>query len=301
MREQAADPETADYRTTVTALKWEDVPLANSDTALLCDTSTGHPRPLVPALRRKQVFDIIHILFHPSGRTTARLMTDKFVWHGINKNVLQWARSCIPCHTSKTSQHTESGFGDFPQPRWRFGHIRIDVIGPLLLSGPAKYLLTIIDRTTHWPEATHMDEASTSCAEALLSSWISRFRMPDSITTDRGPAFLSELWVSLACLMGTTLHSTTEYNPAVNGMVEGAHHSLKEVEAHKIGPACADGCLQKVTMPMIEALFKDYWAMGNYNAQTSYLQKLMVSVPIKRRRKPAEESSHTQTILYGVM
>ncbi|XP_066947152.1 uncharacterized protein [Macrobrachium rosenbergii] len=73
-----------------------------------------------------------------------------------------------------------------------------------------------------------MEEASTaSCAEVLLSSWISRFGVPDSIITDRDPAFLSELWVSLACLMVTTLHSTTAYNPAANGMVERVHRSLK--------------------------------------------------------------------------
>ncbi|XP_066982777.1 uncharacterized protein [Macrobrachium rosenbergii] len=51
--------------------------------------------------------------------------------------------------------------------------------------------------------------------------------VPDSITMDRGPAFLSELWVSLARLMGTTLHSTTAYNPTENSMVERAHRSLK--------------------------------------------------------------------------
>ncbi|XP_066963183.1 uncharacterized protein [Macrobrachium rosenbergii] len=73
-----------------------------------------------------------------------------------------------------------------------------------------------------------MDEASTtSCAEALLSSWISCFGVPDSITTGKGPAFLSELWVSLACLMGTTLHCTMAYNPAANGPVERVHRSLK--------------------------------------------------------------------------
>ncbi|XP_066947184.1 uncharacterized protein [Macrobrachium rosenbergii] len=73
-----------------------------------------------------------------------------------------------------------------------------------------------------------MEEALTaSCAETLLSSWISRFRVPDSITTERGSAFLSELWVSLARLMGTTLHSTTAYNPTAKFMVERAHRSLK--------------------------------------------------------------------------
>ncbi|XP_066974317.1 uncharacterized protein [Macrobrachium rosenbergii] len=43
----------------------------------------------------------------------------------------------------------------------------------------------------------------------------------------KGPAFLSELWVSLAHLMGTTLHSTTAYNLTENGMVERVHCSLK--------------------------------------------------------------------------
>ncbi|XP_066980126.1 uncharacterized protein [Macrobrachium rosenbergii] len=117
--------------------------------------------------------------------------------------------------------------GNFPQPRQRLSHIHIDVVGPLPQSEGARYLLTIIDRSTCWLDVTPMEEASTaSCAEALLSSWISHFGVPDSITTDRGPAFLSELWVSLACLMGIALHSTTAYNPAANGMVERAHCSL---------------------------------------------------------------------------
>ncbi|XP_066958246.1 uncharacterized protein [Macrobrachium rosenbergii] len=97
-----------------------------------------------------------------------------------------------------------------PQPRRRFGHIHINVIGPLPQLGGARYLLTITDCSTRWPEATPMEEASTaSCTEALLSSWISRFGVPDSITTDRGPALLPELWVSLARLMGTAQRLTT--------------------------------------------------------------------------------------------
>ncbi|XP_066958093.1 uncharacterized protein [Macrobrachium rosenbergii] len=44
---------------------------------------------------------------------------------------------------------------------------------------------------------------------------------------DRGPAFLSELWTSLARLLGTTHYSTTTYNPAANGLVERFHRSLQ--------------------------------------------------------------------------
>ncbi|XP_066978930.1 uncharacterized protein [Macrobrachium rosenbergii] len=171
---------------------------------------------------------MIHDLSHPSGGTTAHLMTNKFIWHSINKDVHCWARNCIACQTSKTSRHTESEIGEFPQPRRRFSHMHVDVVGPPPQSGGARYLLTIIDHSTHWPKATPMVEASTtSCAEALLSSWISRFRVTDSITTDRGSAFLSELWVSLECLMGTKLHSAMAYNPTANGMIERDHRSLK--------------------------------------------------------------------------
>ena len=227
-KEQAADQETAEFRTATSSLKWEDMAVGPSGTSLLCDVSTGRPRPFVPASRRRQIFDVIHGLSHPGASTSIKLMTAKFVWHGIRKDVREWARTCISCQTSKVSRHTESGIGRFPQPKRRFGHIHVDVVGPLPQSGNAKYLLTIIDRSTRWPEATPMHDASTTaCAEALLSSWVSRFGVPDDITTDRGPAFLSELWASLARLMGTKLHSTTAYNPAANGMVERSHRSLK--------------------------------------------------------------------------
>ncbi|XP_066964341.1 uncharacterized protein [Macrobrachium rosenbergii] len=60
----------------------------------------------------------------------------------------------------------------------------------------ARYLLTIIDRSTRWPEATPMQEDTASaCTKALFSSWISRFSVLDHRTTDRGPAFLSKLWL----------------------------------------------------------------------------------------------------------
>uniref|UniRef100_A0A0P4VUF2 Integrase catalytic domain-containing protein n=1 Tax=Scylla olivacea TaxID=85551 RepID=A0A0P4VUF2_SCYOL len=62
---------------------------------------------------------------------------------------------------------------------------------------------------------------SQDCAEALLHG------VPDNFTSDRGPAFTSQLWKSLGDLMGTDIHHTTAYNPAANGMVEQTHRTLK--------------------------------------------------------------------------
>ncbi|XP_066940940.1 uncharacterized protein [Macrobrachium rosenbergii] len=108
-REKAADPETPAYRTAITSLKWRDVPLAPGGPNLLCDVSTSQPRPLVPTSRTHQVFGVIHGLSHPSSRMTVKLLSEKFVWHGVQKDARTWARQCLQCQTSKVGCHTESG------------------------------------------------------------------------------------------------------------------------------------------------------------------------------------------------
>ena len=73
-----------------------------------------------------------------------------------------------------------------------------------------------------------------------------------------------------------------------------------DVEERVIGPPCRDGCFDKVTRPVIEAVFKKFWEIGSYDLQNSYLQKIVHQLPIKRRRKPknpdAPGSSHASTL-----
>ena len=61
------------YRTAVTSLQLQDVDFADG-ISLLCDVSTGSPRPVVPPSFRKQVFDVIHKLSHPGIKGTRRLI-----------------------------------------------------------------------------------------------------------------------------------------------------------------------------------------------------------------------------------
>ena len=73
-----------------------------------------------------------------------------------------------------------------------------------------------------------MCEATTeSCSSALISHWISRFGLPDQITSDRGSVFTSALWTQLSQRLGITANTTTAYNPEANGIVERLHRSLK--------------------------------------------------------------------------
>ena len=226
---QLDDADIATYKTCTTGLNLQPVPFGAAEVTLLCDVSTGRPRPLVPATFRRAVFDVVHNLSHPSIQSTKTLIAAKFVWPGLQRQVGLWARTCVACQRAKIQRHTRAPLQTFSVPHRHFDHINIDLVGPLPILHSHTMLFTIVDRFTRWPEAIPMsgDTSAAACARILLSQWISRFGLPADISSDRGSQFTSQLWTELARLLGTALHHTTAYHPQANGLVERFHRQLK--------------------------------------------------------------------------
>ncbi|KAK3894101.1 hypothetical protein Pcinc_002119 [Petrolisthes cinctipes] len=111
------------------------------------DPETKAVRTAITALQWKDV---------PLGDSNISILCD------ISRNAGNWVRSCVPCQKSKVHHHTETGPGAFHQPQRRFAHIHVDVVGPLPPSDGHRYLLTIIDRSTRWPEAIPMANAMST-------------------------------------------------------------------------------------------------------------------------------------------
>lgn len=174
------------------------------------------------------MFNAIHSLSHPGVKASVKLVGAKFVWPGLRKDVRGWAAACVPCQRAKVYQHIKAPLGPFLVPERRFDHVHVDLVGPLPPSRGCTHLLTMVDRTTWWPEAVPL--ASTTAeevAQAFVSTWVARFGPPADLTSDRGAQFTSELWNAMARSLGTQPYPTTAYNPQANGLCERFHRSLK--------------------------------------------------------------------------
>nr|VZI07986.1 unnamed protein product [Spirometra erinaceieuropaei] len=212
----------------VSGLQLQELPLTTGNGTILCDVSTPSHRPFVPPSLCRKVFSSLHNLSHPGSRATDKLVSDRFVWPGMHKDLKAWTRACIACQRSKIQRHNKAPIGTFPGPGARFSHVHLDIVGPLPLSNGCSYLLTCVDRFTRWPEAIPLpDIAAPTVVKAFLSRWVAIFGAPSTITTDRGAQFESNLFQSLLSFLGCTRIRTTAYHPAANGMVERFHRKLK--------------------------------------------------------------------------
>jgi Integrase zinc binding domain/Integrase core domain len=237
---QKTCPDVAKLRES-SMLHVENVAVRNVE--LLCDSSTGVLRPLVPTACRQMVFAALHQLAHAGTRATRKLISARFVWRGMASDIAAWCKDCTGCARGKVLSHFKSPVQEIAIPAARFVHMHIDIVGPFpTLAEGYSYMLTMIDRTTRWPEVVLLRSITASeCADAFTSGLVARFGVPAAVTTDRGTQFLSAVWACLCRTLKIKHIMTSAFHPQSNGMIERFHRQLKEaLKARQCGSAWAE-------------------------------------------------------------
>lgn len=193
----------------------------------------GHKSLVIPAECRKIVLSVAHespLAGHFSHRKTESRVRDQFYWPAMSSDIRDYCKSCDKCQRmSQKGRLRPVPLKPMPIQTEPFSRVAIDLVGPL--SPPSseghRFILTLVDFATGFPEALPLKEIdSISVAEALILIF-SRVGIPREILSDRGAQFTSSLMAELHKLLGVKPLFTTPYHPSCNGRVERLHSTLK--------------------------------------------------------------------------
>lgn len=128
-------------------------------------------------------------------------------------------------------RHIRAPLGKMPIVDIPFRRVAIDIVGPLvpITDKGNRYVLTLVDYATRYPEAVALPSIETErVAEALIEVFC-RVGFPREILTDRVAQFTSALMAEMSRLISLRQLTTTPYHPMCNGLVERFNGTLKLV------------------------------------------------------------------------
>ena len=166
---------------------------------------------------------------HTGRRRTQWRILQNFWWPRLNRDILQYCRSCSTCQKEGAPKR-RAMLQPLPAVDQPFKRIAIDIVGPLPRTKQGfKYILTVIDHSTRFPLAVPLKETSAkTVAEALQNHVFCMFGLPEELISDQGTNFTSEVMAALLDSLDVTHIKTTPYHPETNGMLERFHRSLKQ-------------------------------------------------------------------------
>ena len=188
---------------------------------------------IVPEKLRRHVLSLAHESIlggHLGAKKTTERISAHFYWPGVFADTRRYCRSCDGCQRSlPRGKVSKVPLGSTPLIDEPFRRIAVDIVGPIapITSRGNRYILTVVDYATRYPEAIALRNIDTpTVAEALLSIF-SRVGFPREMLTDRGPQFTSDLMKEVSRLVSIHHFTTTPYHPACNGLVERFNGTLK--------------------------------------------------------------------------
>ena len=201
------------------------------------ETKTGRSfnQLVVPKELRRQVMSVNHesaFSGHLGAKKTEVRILPNFFWPGLRQDVIRFCRSCDVCQrTVKRGSVKKVPLGSMPLIDTPFKRVAVDIVGPIAPPSEAghRYILTLVDYATRYPEAVPLKKITTEAvAEALLDIY-SRVGIPEEVLTDQGTQFMSECMQEVSRLLSIKGLTSTPYHPICNGLVERWNGTLKSM------------------------------------------------------------------------
>ena len=172
---------------------------------------------------------------HYSSDKTYDKIRARYYWNNMYKDVVQFVSSCSICKARKLKK-VSYPMQDMLIPEYPFQIIGIDTCGPFPETASGnKYIVTIVDHFSSWPEAYPVqNKTAETVASLLLEHFIPTHSCPQTMLSDRGTEFVNKVISLLLNKMKISHIKTSSYHPQTNGKTERFHRYMNDVLAKYI-------------------------------------------------------------------
>ena len=142
-----------------------------------------------------------------------------------------YIRECVVYQQMKHVTYRPSGLlQPLPIPCKPWSNISMDFVEGLPKSHRMDVVFVVVDKLTkyvHFIALSHLYSAS-KVAILFVQHVFKLHDMPNSIVSDRDPAFTSLFWFELMRLQGVQLIMSSSYHPRTDGQTEVMNRSLEQ-------------------------------------------------------------------------
>ena len=169
-----------------------------------------------------------HLGAHLGNKKTAQKILRRFFWPGLHRDVSEYCRACEECQRGKRGRMPRAPLHPLPTIEQPFKRVAVDIVGPLQRTKHGnKYILTMMDFCTRYPEAVPLRRIDASTVADALCEIFTRLGLPEEILSDQGSNFMSTLMKRVMEILQVKQLRTSPYHPESNGMLERFHATLK--------------------------------------------------------------------------
>ena len=172
---------------------------------------------------------------HFAAEKTLSTIKQRFWWPGLRSSVEKYNAKCTRCAARKGQKATLKTI----EAKAPFRIVAADILGPVTLAkmSQARYILVISDLYTKYAVAVPLkDMTAKTVATTLDEDWILKFGAPDTLHTDQGTNFNSEVMKDICHVLMIDKTWTSPYHPQGNGQVERFNRGI----ADTISKYCAE-------------------------------------------------------------
>lgn len=187
--------------------------------------------PVVPACMRERVMELVHATgaaCHQGIEKSVAKLQSVAYWAGMATDMEEYIKHCEVCQLSKEGQKRTSELHSqamlYPGMMWA-----LDILELPTTPRGNRYLLVIEDLYSKWPMAYPMKTMKTSEIVGYVRNAFASFGIPETVLSDQGAQFESQVFKELARQFGFYKVRTTPYHPQADGTVERRNRSLIQI------------------------------------------------------------------------